>query len=196
MLQGSEIAEKKPKRVPGSSGRLHKNEDGDWEWSDDEYSSTIKSQDKLLAPSTIPASLPVNENTISSSDVTPAKEAGMEEEVVTSLPPAAGESQQKIEKKYNFNLRVRTEKNQSLQDIKFEFVVGQDTPDGVSQELVAVGLIEGKDKIVVAANVSKLVDSPDFNKNVKFPLSGSLMPNQFADEKNLIGFGSLTLLPP
>lgn len=233
---------KKPKRVPGSSGRLHRNEDGDWEWSDDEYDTTTKVLTSKLASSSLheeranecrrhqPISSLTRKESMSSTltNITgPATAAAVanvmtdmnipttstsSDVIIDTIPspiqqqtttegdgePAAKQQNQPAAtvnegKKFNFNLRLRTDNKQNLQDIKFVFIVGQDTPDGVSQELVAAGLIEGRDKVIVAANVSKLVDSP-VSQGVKIPLSGNLQPNQLADEKNLIGFAYLTIL--
>uniref|UniRef100_A0A8C7KRT7 non-specific serine/threonine protein kinase n=1 Tax=Oncorhynchus kisutch TaxID=8019 RepID=A0A8C7KRT7_ONCKI len=99
------------RRVPGSSGRLHKTEDGEWEWSDDEL------------------------------------------------------------------------------DMESE----EDSADGVSQELVSAGLVDGKDLVVVAANLQKIVDDPLNNKNVTFKLASGIDESEIPDDVKLMGFAQLSI---
>lgn len=89
-------------------------------------------------------------------------------------------------------LRLRNEKR-VLNDIKFDFTPGQDTSDSVSRELVEAGLVDGRDLIVVAANLQKVLDNPVENKNITFALNSGFGPNEAPDDKTLIGFAQLTI---
>lgn len=89
-------------------------------------------------------------------------------------------------------LRLRNEKR-VLNDIKFDFTLGQDTSDSVSRELVEAGLVDGKDLIVVAANLQKVLDNQVENKNITFALNSGFGSNEAPDDKTLIGFAQLTI---
>uniref|UniRef100_A0A674AZ02 non-specific serine/threonine protein kinase n=1 Tax=Salmo trutta TaxID=8032 RepID=A0A674AZ02_SALTR len=125
---------KRVRRVPGSSGRLHKTEDGEWEWSDDELD--MESEEGQAA--------------------------------VAAL-------------------------RKELNDIRFEFMPGRDSADGVSQELVSAGLVDGKDLVVVAANLQKIVDDPLNNKNVTFKLASGIDESEIPDDVKLMGFAQLSI---
>uniref|UniRef100_A0A8C0UEZ2 Serine/threonine-protein kinase OSR1 n=1 Tax=Cyanistes caeruleus TaxID=156563 RepID=A0A8C0UEZ2_CYACU len=143
---------KKVRRVPGSSGRLHKTEDGGWEWSDDELDE--ESEEGRAAISQL--------------------------RVGPQTPLAL------------FGLQLWNS-NKELHDIRFEFTPGKDTADGVSQELISAGLVDGRDLVIVAANLQKIVEEPQANRSITFRLASGVDGSEIPDDGKLIGFAQLSI---
>lgn len=125
-------------------------------------------------------------------------DGGNEQPHYAQLPPSTSNidvSPESAAGVLNLTLRLRNA-SRELNDIKFEFVPGTDTIDEVAQELVSANLIDGRDLIVVAANLQKLIDMPATapSKSVVFALNSGYLPNEVADEKNLIGFAQLSII--
>ncbi|XP_064614679.1 serine/threonine-protein kinase OSR1-like isoform X2 [Liolophura sinensis] len=245
LTEGPPVKPQKVKRVPGSSGRLHKTEDGGWEWSDDELDENSeegkraatserarrvdRTQLDLSSPvsprvrnspafpdfegqkgqSEAPSGGQGDQGSLSSQLSQPSTGTAQEpsvpsvpEEPTPADKPAAQPQPQKEGSQEEVNvssinlvLRLRNEKKE-LNDIKFDFTPGQDTSDSVSRELVEAGLVDGKDMIVVAANLQKILDSYPENKSLVFGLNSGCQPNDAPDDKCLIGYAQLTISEP
>ncbi|XP_061569202.1 serine/threonine-protein kinase OSR1b isoform X3 [Cololabis saira] len=242
---------KKVRRVPGSSGRLHKTEDGEWEWSDDELDeeseegkaailalreqqvkpvSATRRQVRFSYPLELPASRsPRVKEGSQNSEIfqTPEPFSSQLQPVAAGqaeLPQAAGHvplqptpvntqptaqaacpssstpaaaaqipaASGDVKAPISLVLRLRNSKKE-LNDIRFEFLPGRDTADGVSQELVSAGLVDGRDLVIVAANLQKIVEEPQANKNVTFKLASGIEGSEIPDDVKLMGFAQLSI---
>ncbi|KAK6490199.1 serine/threonine-protein kinase OSR1 [Huso huso] len=263
---------KKVRRVPGSSGRLHKTEDGEWEWSDDELdeeseegkaavaqlrSPRVKegSQNSVDFPPTEPTSshlqpsgqgpaqlpqpsvqaaaqaLPANAP-LAAQAAAPIPGQAAAPQVPPAAPSAAPaydatQSPISLHSHLSLSLAVHliTEQHshlslslamcllskqssieltcfsfisyrnlkKELNDIRFEFMPGRDTADGVSQELVSAGLVDGRDVVIVAANLQKIVDDPQTTRSVTFKLASGVEVSEIPDDVKLMGFAHLSI---
>ncbi|XP_068716255.1 serine/threonine-protein kinase OSR1-like [Montipora capricornis] len=170
----------KVKRVPGSSGRLHRAADGSWEWSDDEGGKGDDSDGDDNGNRK-------NADTVKENS---AKPAAADVQVQPPTPTLSNPADSQII--LDLTLRLRNAKKE-LNDIRFDFTPGKDTPEGVAQELVTAGLISGQDLVVVAANLRKVIDDPPSSKSMMFPLKSGSGLKEPADDKTLIGFAQLTI---
>ncbi|KZC04504.1 Serine/threonine-protein kinase OSR1, partial [Dufourea novaeangliae] len=167
--------QKASKRQPGTSGRLHRTVTGEWVWSSEEEETGASSGDEGKE------ALPVNTIENPSSEEEPEEE----EYGMVKLAPSQLVLQH-IEQNDPINLVVRLRRPEAyftledmaenqkreLNDIRFQFSVGVDSAEGIAAELVGAGLVDGKDIVVIAANLQKLIDSAGQLRTVTFSLVG------------------------
>merc|ERR1711997_1175991 len=178
------VQKAKTAKRPGTSGRLHRNEVGEWVWSSDEDDGE-QGDDKKGAKST----------------PSPADGAGQasskaDTSAAGSVEPNSQDVNAQIlpnnQRTLSIVLRMRNPRRE-LNDIRFEYQPTKDTAEGIAQELLGTGLITDEDVQPMASNLQMIVSNPPPNRVITFRVSTGVAENDILDEQNLNGFAQLSL---
>jgi len=177
------VQKAKTAKRPGTSGRLHRNEVGEWVWSSDEdEGDSGDSRNKKGNPSPHSAA------------ASGSKAAPVSSEVVEAAnnPETQAQVLPNNQKTLSIVLRMRNPRRE-LNDIRFEYQPTKDTTDGIANELLTNGLIAGNDVQIMSNSMSQLIENPPPNRVITFRVSTGFGTDDSPDEKNLLGYAQLSL---
>ncbi|XP_022211468.2 serine/threonine-protein kinase OSR1 isoform X2 [Drosophila obscura] len=92
----------------------------------------------------------------------------------------------------NLVLRMRNLRRE-LHDIRFEFMVGKDTAEGIATELVDAGLVDALDTQPMAQHLDQLIAQCATMKTITFQLSSGVQPGEVPDERSLVGYAQISI---
>ncbi|XP_053623873.1 serine/threonine-protein kinase OSR1-like [Plodia interpunctella] len=180
---------KASKRQQGTSGRLHRSVTGQWVWSEEEEEAHAESDE---APSPTEDRRPMNQLQKADSSGSDEEE-NTESQVKTADVKVTDKNESPI---INLVLRLRNSRRE-LNDIRFEFIMGKDSAEGIAMELVGAGLVNPHDSVPISTNLNKLLEAqmttPSAPKAVTFHLN-STGPNEHFDDKTLVGFAQISII--
>lgn len=92
----------------------------------------------------------------------------------------------------NLALRIRNHRRE-LNDIKFQYLKSRDSAQELAAELVGAGLVPERDQDIVSRSLQQLVEKPEPEKSIVFPLSPSpAWPEP--DQQRLIGYAQIKIV--
>lgn len=181
---------KASKRQPGTSGRLHRMETGEWVWESEEEDDDDDAEPSGSGKDNRPMNHLLRADSSDSES-----DADCETKAAFTIGSLKAEDQPLI----NLVLRMRNAEKE-LNDIRFEFAAGKDSADGIATELVGAGLVDARDSQPISGNLARLIDAHLFPvgdapalQSVTFRLN-SADPNEQSDEQGLIGYAQISIV--